>query len=453
MSNFNNSIAVLGGGISGLSAGYALKKAGFEVTVYEKSETSGGVIQSRRQNGWLVETGPNTLLAKDKELWNLFDELNVTDHITGANDDAKKRYIVRDGKLHSVPASLSGFLTTPLLSTSAKLRLLKEPFVASSNKKDETIASFITRRFGKEPLDYAINPFVAGVYAGDPKRLSVKHTFSSLFMMEQNHGTVLKGLIKKKKKNSSKKALISFDKGMQALPKQLQKKLDDSLQLQAEISGISKLNDNWSIEVKKDEQLSSHHHATIISTLPPVQLKKVWNESKSKEAVNEISKIEYTPVSVLALGFKRKQINHPLDGFGFLVPEKEDFNILGCFFSSSLFENRAPKNHVLLTCFIGGTRNPDLAGEPTEKLISTALKDLNELLSVKGDPVFREHIYWPRAIPQFNLGHDTFLNAADEIEKQNPGFFIGGNFISGVSVPDCIISSLEITERIKTFME
>lgn len=451
MSDFEDSIAILGGGISGLCAGYALKKEGFNVTVYERNEAAGGVILSQRQNGWLVETGPNTLLAGGKKLWNFFEELNLTDRVEKAKPQTKKRFIVHNGKLHAVPSSFFGLLKTGLLSTSAKCRLLKEPFVASSNKKDETIASFIIRRFGQEPLDYGINPFVAGVYAGDPSTLSVKHTFSSLFEWEHKYGSVLKGLMKKKTKKKIAKALISFDEGLQTLPRRLSQKLNDSMRLNTEVTGISKYKLGWNIGTKNNGQIANREHSAIVSTLPSYQLPKIWSESKSSKAMKKLSSVEYVPVSTVTLGFKRKQINHPLDGFGFLVPEKENFNILGCLFSSSLFTNRAPEHHALLTCFIGGTRQSNLAGEPAEKLISIARKDLNKLLKVEGEPVFSRHSYWPQAIPQFNLGYDALLTAAGEIEKQNPGFFIGGNFVSGVSLPDCILSSLKLAEKVKTF--
>ncbi len=449
MSTCNESAAVLGAGISGLYAAYALKKMGIKVTVYEKSDRAGGVIQSRRKDDWLVEEGPNTLQVQDQKLWDLFEELNLTNHIVEANKDARKRFIVRDEALHSIPSSLSGFLTTRLLSAPAKLRLAKEPFIASANKIDETLADFINRRFGNEILDYGINPFVAGVYAGDPKKLSVKHTLSSLYKMEQKYGSVLKGFLRKKKGNTEKKALISFDEGLQVLPQKLQQELDESLKLKTEVFSISKKDDEWTVQVKKNNKISESRYSAVISTLPAYKLSKLWNSSRSYDSVNELSTVEYAPISTLALGFKKEQVDHPLDGFGLLISEKEDFNILGCLFSSTLFPKRAPKGHMLLTCFIGGTRQPRLAGTSAEKLTEKALKDLNKLLGVEGMPVFNYHTFWQQAIPQFTAGYDRFLTAAANIEKENPGLFISGNFIHGVSIPDCILSSFKLAKRVE----
>lgn len=440
---------MLGAGISGLCTGYALLKTGFDVTVFEQNETPGGVIKSHRQKGWLVETGPNTIMVRKKAMWDFFDELNLTGQILEASKETKKRFLVRHEKLHAVPASFYGFLTTPLFSTGAKFRLIKEPFIKRAQQKDESLASFIKRRFGVQFLDYGVNPFIAGIYAGDPNKLSVKHTLTPLYKMEQKFGSVFKGLIKRKKGKTVKKALISFDEGMQVLIDCLSNELKDSLRMKSKVTQITDKDHSWFIATDETGNKFSDEYTAVISTLPPLQLSDIWNGPQSKEAINKLSSIEYAPVRVLSLGFKKEQVDHPLDGFGFLVPEKENFNLLGCLFSSSLFPNHAPENHTLLTCFIGGTRNPDLAGQPLDILLPKTMRDLDKLLGINDEPAFIDHAYWPRGIPQFNVGHDVFLSAVAEIESNHPGFFISGNFINGVSVPDCILSSFEMAKRVK----
>lgn len=447
MDHNQKSIAVLGAGISGLSTAYALKQREFNVSVYEQNKKPGGVIRTRKENGWLVEAGPNTIMAGHKKLWDFFDKLHLTGRVVKAGDQAKKRYIVRNQKLHPVPTSLPGFLTTSLFSAGAKFRLIKEPFVGISDKKDESIASFISRRLGQEILNYAVNPFVAGVYAGDPASLSIKHTFSSLHNMEQNHGSIFKSFIKKKS-SSTKKALLSFDEGLQVLIDRLQHELGKALKLNHAVEQITKGETGWAVKAKAGTTSTTAKHSHVVSTLPADQLSKIWGEPTSKEALRKLENISYAPVSVLALGFKQQQIAHSLDGFGFLVPEKEDLNLLGTLFSSSLFPGRAPADHALLTCFIGGERNPEIAAQSREKLIAKALHDLDNLLGVQGDPVFTRHTCWQQGIPQFNVGYDQYLKAAADFEEGNPGFFIKGNFIHGVSVPDCIRSSLKFAERL-----
>lgn len=445
----NRSTAVLGAGISGLTTAYLLTKEGWDVTVYEKNETTGGAIHTNQIGDWRIESGPNTLMIKDDTIWNFFDDLALTNRVVEANPHAQKRFIVRDHTLQPVPTSIGDFLTTPLFSTKAKLRLLKEPFIPSGNEKDESISQFIQRRLGAEPLNYAVNPFVAGVYAGDSARLSIKHTFSSLFKMEQAHGSITKGMMKRKRSSASRKALISFDNGTQTLTDRLQQKLQEEVLLHTTVTSLSKKGPQWQVEIDQQGRQSTRNYSTIVSTLPAHQLAKVWDCDQSTEAINRLTQIEYAPIHILALGFKQDQINHPLDGFGFLVPKKEKLNLLGCLFSSSLFAQRAPKNHALLTCFIGGARQPALAEKPTEELIDLALNDLDKLLGIETDPVFEHSLFHHRAIPQFKVGYDAVLDVKNTIEKENTGFFISGNYISGVSVPDCICSAFELVDKIK----
>ncbi len=446
-----HSVAILGAGITGLSTAYALKKRGIKVTDYEKNKKVGGGIQSCKKERWLTEKGPNTMLVRGQKLWDLFDELNLTNRIAEANKSAKKRFVVRDKKLHAVPTSLGGFLTTRLLSTAAKFRLLKEPFISPTTGDDETIADFVKRRFGNEPLDYGVNPFVAGIYAGNPEKLSIKHTLSKLCELEQRYGSITKGLLKNRSNNNTKKALISFDNGMQVLPNAFLQKLGKSVLLNAQIQEIEHTSAGWSVKVKKDNEEKYYTHSSIISTLPAHQLPQIWASSKSQQLIQKLAGIEYAPIRVVTLGFKKDQIDHPLDGFGMLLPEKEPFNILGCLFSSTLFPNRAPKGHILLTCFIGGTRNPEMTCLSTESATSKTLYDLNQLLGINGRPVFSHHTCWSRAIPQFNVGYDSYLKVLDKIEQENRGLFITGNFKSGVSVPDCILSAFEMARRIKQY--
>src|SRR5690625_234670 len=197
MTNKKTAAGIIGAGMSGLTVAYALQKRGIPATVYEKAGEVGGVIRTVRKEDWLVEEGPNTLMANSGRVWNLLDELHLGDAIIEADSQARRRFIARDHRPVALPASPAAFLRTPLLSTGARLRLLKEPFVGPSGADDESIAAFIRRRLGQEPLDYGVNPFVSGVYAGDPKKLSIKHTFSTLWEMEQRNGSLLKGLSKK----------------------------------------------------------------------------------------------------------------------------------------------------------------------------------------------------------------------------------------------------------------
>ncbi|HYW36405.1 MAG TPA: protoporphyrinogen oxidase [Balneolaceae bacterium] len=450
--NNNHSVAILGAGVTGLSIAWALKKQDYNIHIYEKRVQPGGKIRSLRENGWLVEEGPNTMQVRDQQIWELLDELNLDHRIIEAGSRAKKRYIVRGGQPRPLPMGLLDFLQSDLISFRAKLRLLKEPFIARSQKKDESVAHFIRRRLGPEPLDYGVNPFVSGVYAGDPKKLSLKHTFTSLFDMERTHGSISKGFFKRGKKKTAKRALISFDEGLQILPQTISEKLMPSLHLNAEVQQMIPSGNEWEIHLRKEDEILVKEHQTVISTLPTHVLADVWHGKTAAPLFKKISAIEYAPVSVLALGFRREQIQHPLDGFGMLIPEKESSSLLGCLFSSSLFPKRAPENHALLTCFIGGMRNPDWATKSTENIKKEILPQLNTLLDVDGQPVFQQHIFWQQAIPQYTMGYEDHLQAMAEIESTHPGLFLAGNYRGGVSVPDCILNGLEKAEKVNNFI-
>lgn len=439
MTNKNRSVGVLGGGISGLSTAYALAKKGITATIYEKNSEVGGVIKSIRQEDWLIEEGPNTLMIKDKLLWTLLEELELENEILEANDEAKKRFIVKNHSPVAAPFSFWDFLRSPLLTASAKVQLLKEPFVPKSAEQDETIAEFINRRLGQEPLDYAVNPFVSGTYAGDPKSLSVKHTFSKLWEMEQQHGSLFKGIIKREKPASSRRALISFNQGLQQLPRAMAKALPCEIHTSTEISNICKKDDQWVVTGSRDDNSFEHSYDCLISTLPAYLLADIFEDKR----FSVFNFLPYVPMRMIALGFRDEQISHPLDGFGMLAPEVENLHFLGSLFSSTLFPGRAPEGHHLLTCFIGGARQPELATKSQKKLLPIILQELEELVGLKGDPVFTHDRYWEKAIPQYEVGYERFLEAINEIETSYSNLFITGNFRGGISVPDCILSGIK----------
>lgn len=444
MTNNKSSVGVLGAGITGLCAAYLLAGKGIDVTVYEQSDVAGGSIRTEKSGDWLTEQGPNTLMVRTEKVWELIEELELNSELLEANKEARKRFIVKDGVPKPLPMSLWDFISTDLLSASAKFRLFKEPFISGVDKADESIAAFIKRRFGKEVLDYAVNPFVAGIFAGDPERLSLKQTFNKLYELEKKYGSVTKGMLKSDKKSSARKALISFKDGLQALPRRLTAKLGNSLKQKHRVGQLRYSDNKWGLQFH-DRDPSEHD--VIISCLPAYVLSEVLQSDKATSYAENLKEIPYAPMSVIHLGYKKEQVQHALDGFGLLVPEVEDFEILGTLFSSSLFPGRAPANHALLTTFIGGSRYPELAHLDKEELVEKAHLELDRLLGISGTPVYTGHTYWKQAIPQYEVGYDTYLDAMQKTEDHFPGLFITGNIRSGVSVPDCITNGLETAEK------
>jgi len=450
------SVAIIGGGIAGLVSGYRLMQLGVEVTLFEASHRTGGCIRSERSGGYLVEYGPNTIQTKTDLIDHLVAELGLRDQQLFAGDEAKNRYVVRNGKPVPVPTSPPALLKTRLFSTKAKLRVLREPFIPPVNGQvEESVAEFVRRRLGDEFLDYAINPFVAGVYAGDPAKLSLRHAFPRLHEIESKYGSLIKGLIRvsrERKKSTSPMPsgrMMSFKDGLQTLPDALAKSLGNRIHLESRVTSIKKENSRWVLSgenVEADRSYDAVLFAGQLYTLPLIQF-------DSGVDLKVLERVHYPAVSVLALGFPRENVQHPLDGFGVLVPEIESqFKILGTLFSSTLFPGRAPENHVLLTTFIGGVRHEEMASVAWGTLKDTVTNDLRDILGIRGMPDFTQHIYWPHAIPQYHVGYGKIKELLDTIENRNPGFYLTGSFRKGISVSDTIASAFETAEKMASWL-
>ena len=413
------------------------------------------MIRSEQSAGYLVEHGPNTLQSSTPLLETLIGRLDLAADCVAALPTAKKRFVVRDGAPRALPMAPADLLTSSILSLPGKLRLLKEPFVrARSGSRDESVADFVRRRLGPEVLQYGVNPFVGGIYAGDPERLSVRHTFERLVELEREHGSLLKGLIAGRRsadKTSSenpKRKMFSFREGLQQLPDALATVLGDAVEREKTVTALHKDGTAWHVETRAAEgSTETHVFDGVISTLPLHQLSSL-NTDLALDVV-PLTSVAYPPVSVVALGFRREDVAHPLDGFGMLVPEVEsNFQILGTLFPSSIFTGRAPDGHVLLATFVGGTRHPELGNAETDALLPVVKRDLNRLLGVRGQPAFVQHIRWPRAIPQYTLGYGQVKARMDAIEAQHPRLALAGNYRDGVSVGDTMDSGDRAAQRL-----
>ncbi len=454
-------VLVCGAGLTGLTTAWHLRRRGIEVTVLEASDTVGGVVQSVRRDGYLVERGPNSCTLTPG-LAALVESLALTPMLRPAAPQAQRRYIVRDGVPLEVPSSPGALARSPLFSLSAKVRLLREPFISRRlDAGDESVADFVTRRLGREPLEWAVDPFVSGVYAGDPARLSVRHAFPRLAALEREHGSLFKGMLAAGRKArvargagdaaAGRHTMVSFTDGMATLPLALAESIGrERIHTLTRVVGITSREYGVDVTVERDGERQLLHADLVISTLPLHALSAITLPPGAHSALAPLQRVPYPPVASLALGLRRADVAHALDGFGMLVPSREQRKTLGVLFSSTLFERRAPDGHVLLTCFLGGIRHPELGVASTSTLLDVVQPELATLLGVSGAPKFVEHTVWPRAIPQYDLGHDDVLRAADALEGLVPGLMVDGQFRRGVSVGDCITGGEEIATRAAT---
>ncbi len=457
------SVAIIGAGITGLTAAFYLRRNGLPVTVYEAGARGGGVIQSLRQDGFLAELGPNTILETSPQITRLVQEAGLAARRLDTHPEAEARYLVRDGRPLAMPGSQLGIFTSKLLSMRAKLALVREPFLPPRRDgREESVSEFVVRRLNREFLDRMIDALVAGIYAGDPDRLSVRHALPKLALLEEKYGSLIKGQFfgaRERRKTGEvakdRAPKFSFDEGLQVLPDALAAQLGDSLKLNTSVTGIAQVSAGWRVAAGSG---GGEHSAVIYcgTAHQLAQLKIVADSGTPSAAAPDLSsfsEIRHPPVASVVLGFRREDVAHPCGGFGMLIPKVEGFRILGTIFSSSLFPNRAPAGHLVLSSYIGGERQPELASLPPEKLVGLVCEDLRRLLGVKGKPVFQHHHCWPRAIPQYNVGYGKFKDQMSALESRAPGFFLAGHYRGGVSVGDSIVSGGDAAERVSRFLK
>ena len=458
---FSKSVIVVGAGVSGLCTAYWLKKLGLSVLVLERDSEVGGTMKTIHESGWLIETGPNSALETTPLFQQLSEELNIIQERLYANEASDKRYILRNGTLHPLPMGAASFINSNLWSLSAKLRLLKEPFIGRANN-EESIAEFVERRLGKEFLDYAINPFVAGVFAGNPERLSVQAAFPKLYALEKKYGGLIKGMIRSRKERRERKEvakdrakMLSFARGMQTLPEALANVLDDSVKLNCTVEQIIPMRAGkhpvYTVYYSQNEiRIQMEANAVVLATPAYVTAKII--RPIDPEMAKILETIYYPPVAEVFLGFKREQVKRPLDGFGYLIPEVEHRNILGTIWSSALFPDRAPGDDVALTTFVGGARQPELATVNDGQITSLVLSELDSIMGVEGNPIYAKIIRWEKAIPQYDLGYYKILSAIDRFEQDFRGAFICSNYRGGIAVGDCVMSAEEIVRKASQYL-
>jgi oxygen-dependent protoporphyrinogen oxidase len=446
------STIVIGGGISGLACVYSLRKSGIDALLLEASPRPGGVIHSELREGFLIECGPQSF-SSTEALFDLVQDLGIAEQIVQAPSRAP-RYVLVEGKLQAVPLSPPAFLTSSLVGFRTKWSILSEPLRhGSPPEDDESIADFARRKFTSELLDRLLGPFVSGIYAGDPEKLSLRGAFPALHDAEKASGSLVRGMIRNAKKNAGprhKPTLISFHAGNETLVRALADRLGGAFHPSAGVSEIRSTGpDSFHLTIQENGATRECLASRLVLATPSAAAARLVS-NLLPQIVPSLNEISYAPVAVVSLGYRREDVENPLSGFGFLIPRSANLRTLGCVWNSSLFPNRAPQGHVLLTSFVGGATDPSAIELSEEALSNLVHAELAPILSLRKPAVFSNVAFYPRAIPQYNLGHSRRVAAIESARSACPSLWFAGSFFRGPAVGACIDRALTVAEEIRS---
>jgi protoporphyrinogen/coproporphyrinogen III oxidase len=451
-------VIVIGAGLSGLACAHRLNQLGAEVTVLEAADRAGGLLGTIHKDGFLFESGPQSFQTTET-LLELIRDLGIERELLKA-DTAAARYILLHGRLQKIPTSPQAMLTSSLLGAGSRWKILSEPFRKTRPPAtEESVAKFARRKFGNEILEYLVGPFVSGVYAGDPEKLSLKAAFPSLDEWEREYGSVLRGARKARARKGGKAepaSLCSFAQGVATLPDAMAARLGDRLQTRTSAVSLNQTgsagNETHELRIQRGGSPDTMRAAAIVIATP-AYVSAHLIESISVQLGHTLSGIAYAPVAVVAAGYYRQQVGEPMNGFGFLVPRTEKLHTLGTVWNSSLFPGRAPGGAVTLTSFTGGATNPEITGEPEEEIAKIVQSENEHVLKIIGSPVASAVWKNPRALPQYNLGHGHVVEAIRDAERRLPGIFFAGNYLEGPAIGKCVENGFQAAEAVQNYLQ
>lgn len=440
--------AIVGAGLTGLTTAFYLKKAGIDVEIFEKDNHTGGVIQTHHENGFTYESGPNTGMLSRPEVAELLEDLKNDCSLEVADEAAKARWIWKGRKWEPLPSGMIKGITTPLFTFPDKLRLLGEPFRKKGENPNETLADLVLRRMGKSFLHYAIDPFILGIYSGDPARLVTKFAFPKLYRLEQDYGSFIKGALKKAKEPKTErekkatKEIFSVSGGLSNLIHALEKHIGkENIHLNCKELSFKK-NENG-FTPNQNESVFSH----VVSTTGGHAFHHLFPFIDENQ-LKPVRKMEYSKVVQVTLGFQHWE-GIPLRAFGGLVPSVEQRRILGVLFLSSFLKNRAPEAGALLSVFLGGIRKPEMIELPDDEIIRVVKEELTEMMQLKKwNPGLIKVFRYPHAIPQYGLESEERLKAIEQLENEHPGLLLAGNIRDGIGIADRIKQGIAVASDI-----
>lgn len=467
-------VVVVGGGIAGLSAAHRLTESGrpgLEVTLLERSGRFGGTIRTVELDGCLVELGPDSFLTSKPWLSDLAGRLGVADRIIPTARTHRRSHVVHRGKLHPLP---DGFLmmaptrlwpmvATSLFSWKGKARCALDLVLPrGTGTGEESLGAFVRRRFGGEVLERVVQPLIGGIYAGDPDALSLKATIPRFFEMEQRHRSVIKAMVAQRRAASRQQRgtagsggpagsgarygeLASFDRGMETIVQALLRQLpSDAMHTQAEVTRLTGAGSGWNLSCGDGRRFDADG---VILAVPSRHAAGLL-DGTDMDLYEELAAIPHASSAVMNLAYRRSDVPHPLDCFGFVVPAVEDRKIIACTFSSVKFPNRAPEGLVLLRVFLGGMLQQELLQSGDEILLRIVRGELRDLMGIENEPLHTELARYPDAMPQYLVGHGRRVERIESLLGRHPGLALAGNAYGGVGLPDCVRSGEQAAERI-----
>lgn len=455
-------ILVVGGGITGLTAAYYLQKEikdknlPYSITLVEKTDRLGGKIATEVKDGFVIEKGPDSFLARKQAIIDLTLELGMEDQLVGTNPRARKNYILYRNKLHimppglilGIPTKVGPFIKTGLISPLGKLRAAMDLLIpAKKEDDDESLGGFLQRRLGKEVAENIAEPLLSGIYAGDTQTLSLDATFPQFKAVEKKYGSIVKGMMGSRRAGVGAKQpqlnlppvakesmFLTFRTGLQTLVKRLVESLDlVHIEMNQMIADCSFEGKQYRVNLQDDREFLAD---AIILATPTYETKGLLRDLETASLLDDIT---YVSVANVVLGYHRRDLEYPLDASGFVVPRKEGRNITACTWTSSKWLHTSPEDQVLFRCYIGHTQEQDLVDLPDEELVKVVQKDLSSIMGVKAAPLFYKVTKWIDAMPQYRVGHlERLKEIRKELELFRPGLFLAGSGYSGVGIPDCI---------------
>jgi oxygen-dependent protoporphyrinogen oxidase len=457
----NKRITIIGGGITGLAAAYRLQKTlpEADITLLEATNHLGGKIGTEQFDGFVMEWGPDCFLSRKPRGIGLCQELGITAELVGRNSQHAKTFVLRNRRLHRLPEGLTGLIptnlealkTSTLLSESARERLARELSIPPKPANgDESVAAFISRRLGQETFENLVEPLMAGIYAGQANELSLAATFPQLRQLELDHGSLLGGLTNRPptKNVSDYPPFVSFPNGMQALVTRLVECLEEvEILKETAVSNIYKAANGYRLSVNGGKRIDTN---ALIITAPTFVSGRIL-EGVDSQLAHLLSEIPYVSTALVNLAFNEADVPE-LDGYGYVIPNVEDREALACTWTSRKWQNRAPDGKVLIRVYIGRFGRPDVTEYDDDRLLNIAFNEISQTLDITAEPLFSRIIRYPKAMPQYNLGHLERLAAIENQLAQHPGLFLAGAAFNGVGIPDCIASGEQAAESASNYL-